>query len=69
MGIFAGCKIVLALVIGRILKYVERLNGAFFGAAMDIIYLVGFGTLDYMGTNKTAIIATAFSLSALGGVG
>ena len=68
MGCFAGCKIILALCIGKILFYVERINGAFFGALLDVIYLVGFGALDYI-DDPNMIIAWAFILSALGGVG
>ena len=68
MGVFAGSKICLTLVIGKVLSYIERINGCFIGAVMDCIYLFGFGALDYIEDHNT-IIVVALVLSAFGGVG
>jgi len=68
MGIFAGFKILLTLCIGKLLSKIERINGCFIGASMDILYLFGFGALDYM-EDPTMIVIVAFTLSAIGGVG
>ena len=72
MSIFDAAKILASFFSGHVLQRIDRVHGCFIGAAMDFVYLFGFGCLDFFGKSpesQTSIIVASFILSAFGGIG
>ena len=68
MAMFAGVKMISTGFMGKILQKVDKVDICFYGAVMDMIYLVGFGTLDWF-EDTTYICAMSLTLSGIGGFG
>ena len=72
MSVFAGAKFISSMFSGWLLSKIDRIHGCFIGALFDIMYLFGFGCLDYFGKDQYGqdlIIGISFTLSVLGGIG
>ena len=68
MAMFAFVKMISTFFIGKMLLRVDKVDASFYGGALDMFYLIGFGCLEWF-DNKTAIVIGGFTVSAFGGLG
>ena len=68
MASFALIKMISTFFVGKILQKIDKVDACFYGAILDMLYLVGFGALDFI-EDRSMIVVCSLTISGIGGFG